>query len=61
MCVLQERVKLSKFASDKMRQRRLEHQDPTRRRTTHTLLDDVKGERSTPVTAITISFNLSFI
>ncbi|CAM4641945.1 unnamed protein product [Leuciscus chuanchicus] len=39
-----ERVKLSKFASDKMRQRRLEHQDPMRRRTTHTLLDDVKDE-----------------
>lgn len=39
-----ERVKLSKFASDKMRQRRLEHQDPMRRRTTHTLLHDVKGE-----------------
>ncbi|XP_039525610.1 TOG array regulator of axonemal microtubules protein 1 isoform X1 [Pimephales promelas] len=37
----QERVKLSKFASDKMRQRRLEHQDPTRR---HALLDDVKDE-----------------
>ncbi|KAK7141827.1 hypothetical protein R3I94_011498 [Phoxinus phoxinus] len=39
-----ERVKLSKCVSDKMRQRRLEHQDPTRRRTTHTLLDDVKDE-----------------
>lgn len=51
MCVFQERVKLSKFARDKMRQRRLEQQDappapdPTRR--------DVKGERSTAVTALT--------
>ncbi len=55
LCALQERVRLSKFASDKMHQRRLERQDtppaqdPMRRRV---LIDDVKGERSTAVTAI---------
>lgn len=51
LCVLQDRVRLSRLVSDKMHQWCLEQQDtpPARRR----LNDDVKGERSTAVTAIT--------